>query len=74
MFQFKGLVMLNLPLSNVQMELLKLYSTDLKENDLKNLKGILAKYFANRAVRGADKVWEEKKYSDDKMDKWLNEK
>ena len=56
------------------MELLKLYSTDLKENDLKNLKGILAKYFANRAVRGADKVWEEKKYSDDKMDKWLNEK
>lgn len=66
--------MLKVPLSNVQMELLKLYSTDLKENDLKDLKGILAKYFANRAVKEANKVWDEKKYSDDKMDKWLNEK
>lgn len=66
--------MLNVPLSNVQMELLKLYSTDLKENDLKDLKEILAKYFVDRSVQGADKVWEEKKYSDDKMDKWLNEK
>ena len=65
--------MLNTPLSNVRMELLKLYSTDLKENDLKELKGILSKYFANKAVQGANRVWDEKKYSDDKMDKWLNE-
>ena len=30
------------PLSNVQMELLKLYSTDIKEKDLVELKKVLA--------------------------------
>lgn len=66
--------MLNVPLSNIQMELLKLYSTNLEENDLKQIKAFLSKYFSKRAIFETDKLWEKKKYSDDEMDKWLNEK
>jgi hypothetical protein len=35
------------PLSNLQQELLKLYSTDIDEADLVHIKNYLAKYFAN---------------------------
>ncbi len=61
------------PLSNLQLELLKLYSTNLEERDLLEIKRLLAHYFAQRAIRGADKIWEEKGLSNEDMDKWLNE-
>ena len=61
------------PLSNVQMELLKLYSTDIKEKDLEELKKVLANYFAQKAIKEADKIWDQKKMSADTMEKWLNE-
>ena len=61
------------PLSNVQMELLKLYSTDIKEKDLEELKKVLANYFAQKAIKEADKLWGQKKMSADTMEKWLNE-
>ena len=61
------------PLSNLQLELLKLYSTNLDQKDLVEIKRILANYFAQRAIKEADKIWEEKGLSDKDMDKWLNE-
>jgi len=62
-----------LPLSNVQIELLKLYSTDIKEKDLVELKKVLVNYFAQKAIKEADKIWDQKKMSADIMEKWLNE-
>ena len=61
------------PFSNVQMELLKLYSTNLEENDLKELRKVLSNHFARKATRGADRIWKQKKMSADTMEKWLNE-
>lgn len=61
------------PLSNLQLELLKLYSTNLSQDELLDLKRVLAKYFAQRAIHGADKIWEEKGLSNEDMNKWLNE-
>ena len=61
------------PLTNLQLELLKLYSTNLDKKDLVEIKRILAKYFAQRAIKEADKIWEEKGLSNDDMEKWLNE-
>jgi lysyl-tRNA synthetase class II len=60
-------------LSNVQMELLKLYSTDLEYDDLMELRKILASHFAQKAMNGADAVWDQKKLSSDAMETWLNE-
>ena len=60
-------------LSNVQQEILKLYSTELSETDIFELKSQLAHYYANKAISQADKVWDKKGYTDGDMDSWLNE-
>jgi hypothetical protein len=61
------------PLSNLQQELLKLYSADISDADLLHIKHYLARYFAFKAIGEADKVWDEKGYTNDTMDQWLNE-
>jgi butyrate kinase len=61
------------PLSNVQEELLKLYSQNLSQEELKELKTVLGKYFAYKSTKEADKIWDNKKYSNETMDAWLNE-
>jgi hypothetical protein len=48
------------PLSNLQLELLKLYSTNLSQDDVIELKKILAHYFAQKEIKEADKIWDEK--------------
>ena len=59
-------------LSNVQQEILKLYSTDLDEKDINELKSQLAHYYAHKAISQADKIWDESGYSAKEMDKWLD--
>ncbi len=66
--------MINAPLTNLQKEILKIYSTDIEEQDLKDLKTILAEYFAKKSIKEADKIWTEKGLSNQDMDRWLNEK
>lgn len=61
-------------LSNLQLELLKLYSTNLPEEDLLEIKRMLANYFMKKAIEEADKVWDEKGYTNETMDEWLKEK
>jgi len=60
-------------LSNVQQEILKLYSTELSETDINELKLQLAHYYAQKAISQADKLWDEKAYTAEDMDRWLNE-
>jgi hypothetical protein len=59
-------------LSNLQQELLKLYSSDVTEADLLHIRRFLARYFAEKAIKEADKIWDERKYNAEKMDRWLN--
>ncbi len=54
---------LSLPLSNVQLELLKLYTRNIAEEDLKAIKDLIAQFFAKKATELADKTWDEKKLS-----------
>ena len=61
------------PLSNVQLEILKLYSTDMDTNELIELKKQLANFYAQKSIESADKIWREKKLTNDDMDKWLEE-
>ncbi|CAN5196185.1 hypothetical protein BH09BAC4_BH09BAC4_46860 [soil metagenome] len=53
------------PLSNVQMELLKLYSTGVPDEMLIELKKVMANFFLDKLRSQADKVWEEKGYTDE---------
>jgi hypothetical protein len=60
-------------LSNVQLELLKLYSTNLSEKDLMALKKLLAKFYAEHAIQTADQIWDQKELTNKDMEAWLNE-
>jgi len=60
------------PLSNVQVELLKLFSKDISDQELMDLKNILIDFYAKKSIALADQVWNKKKLSDEKMDGLLN--
>jgi hypothetical protein len=60
-------------LSNMQKELLKLYATDIPEQQLQEIKTLLSEYFANKATEGFDQIWEEKKWDEQTMNEWANE-
>jgi hypothetical protein len=64
---------LNYPLSNVQIELMKLFSTNLSDDELIELKGVLAKFYAEKATSEADRIWGERGLTDQDMEKCLNQ-
>lgn len=64
--------MLSQPLSNVQEELLKLYSQDLSGDELEELKTVLSRFYASKVSHQAEEIWDKKKYNNAKMDEWLN--
>lgn len=61
------------PLTNLQVEILKLYSFDLSEPELLDLKQVLARHFAKRLTTRVDGIWQEKGYTADDMTRWLND-
>ena len=67
-------VSMNPPLSNVQTELLKVFSADIPETHLLELKNIMARFLLEKAQDSADKIWQEKGYSDEKIRDILSKK
>ena len=53
------------PLSNMQLELLKLYSAGVPEEHLTGIRILIAKYLFAIARAKADKIWDEKQYTDE---------
>lgn len=60
-------------LTNLQLEIIKLYSTSLEQQELLELKQLLANFFARKAIQEADAIWNDKKLKNADMDKWLLE-
>jgi hypothetical protein len=60
-------------LSNMQKELLKLYATNIPDEELQEIKLLLSNYFAEKATKEVDKLWEEKNWNKETMNKWANE-
>lgn len=60
-------------LSNMQIELLKLYSTNIPDEQLREIKLLLSHYFADKASDGIDKLWDENNWNNDTMKQWTNE-
>jgi len=65
---------INYPLTNVQQELMKLFNTNLSEEELIELKDVLSAFYANKAIGEADALWYEKGLDDSDMEKLLKEK
>lgn len=64
---------LNKPLSNLQIELLQLFSQGVSDDDLISIKRLIASFFADRASDEMDRLWDEKKWSNETMDEWLSD-
>ncbi len=61
-------------LTNLQLELLKIYSFDIDEKDLLQVKFLLGKHFSQRLTRLVDESVKQKGLKQKDIDKWLNEK
>ena len=62
------------PLTNAQLEILKAFSFNLNQEELQEFKDTIASYFAKRAINGANKVWDEQNWNNEKVDKMLQSK
>lgn len=62
----------NLPLSNLQLELLKLYSSGINEKYLLEIKNLISNYLLEKTMDIADKNWDEKGYNEETVNKWLS--
>lgn len=62
---------LNIPLTNAQLEVVQLFSLNLSEEELQELKRLLIAYKAARLLRKTDEVWETKSWTQETMDKFL---
>ncbi len=59
-------------LTNLQIELLKLFSFEVDEKQLVEIRQLLSDYFAQQATTEMDRLWNENNWSDDTMKKWAN--
>jgi len=60
------------PLTNVQLELLKVFSHNLNEKELLELKDVLANFFADRLINLANQVWEENAWTEGDVQRMLH--
>lgn len=59
--------------SNLQLTLLELYDKEVSDEDLKNIHHLIGQYFAERLSDMATKIWEEKGWTSETMEEWLND-
>ncbi len=60
-------------LSNMQKELLKLYGTNIPDEQLTEIKLLLSNYFADKATAEMDKLWDKNNWDEQTMNQWANE-
>ena len=60
--------------NNAQLEILSIFADNMSESDLEFLKRVLLRFKAERLMDEADHIWEEKKWTNDDVDKLLQVK
>ena len=60
-------------LTNLQLDLLKIFSFPLKEDQIREIKALLTRYFADKASKEMDLLWEENNWSNETMSEWAQE-
>jgi hypothetical protein len=60
-------------LSNIQIELLKLYQNDISDNDLLVIKNFLSNYFANKASDQFEDFIRDNNFTTDEVNSWSKE-
>ncbi len=60
-------------LTNLQLELLKVFSFELDEEQLKEIRSLLANYFADKITGEIDDLFAENDWGEEKIEEWKNE-
>lgn len=60
-------------LSNLQIELLKVFSRNVADEDVLEIRRMLTRYFAEKAIQEANKVWDEKGWTAEDAERMLHE-
>lgn len=61
-----------IPLNNNQLEILKLFSRELDDKDLLEIKRLIVRYLGEKVTKLADQAWEEKNWTEDEMERMVN--
>lgn len=59
------------PFTNLQMELLKIFALQLPEEDLKEIRAVLARFLMEKARNRATQIDEERGYGTETFKKWV---
>jgi len=62
------------PLSNLQLELLRLYSTDVSDSQLLEIKQMLADYFSQQIDEEMTMLWDKNRWDEGTIETWKNER
>jgi len=62
------------PLSNLQLELLRLYSTDVSDSQLLEIKSLLADYFSQQIDEDMTALWDKNEWDEKTIESWKNER
>ncbi|KGE88005.1 hypothetical protein [Phaeodactylibacter xiamenensis] len=60
-------------LTNLQIELLEVFKYDLSETQLKEIRALLADYFAEKVTHDIDQLFEAKGWGAEKIEEWSKE-
>jgi len=60
-------------LNNTQLEILKIFSVDLSNEQLGEIKTLLVKYFAEKVTTEMDVLFEKNNWGEEQIDKWSKE-
>ena len=63
---------LQAPLTEPQLELLQMFARPVEMADWQNIKTLITKYFAERAIQEANKIWDEEGWDNAKVQELLN--
>jgi hypothetical protein len=61
----------NLNLNSHQLEILKLFSRDLDDKDLMEIKRLIVAYLGDKITKMSDDVWEKENWSEEKVNDLL---
>ena len=58
----------------LQLDLLRIFSRNPSEQELIDIKNLIARYYADKASDEMDRLWEERGYTDETMQGWVKER
>jgi hypothetical protein len=64
---------LKLPLNKAQIEILKLFSRPMSDEDLQEIKTLLVKHLSEKLTMRVEDISKQKGYTQKDFDNWLNE-